>query len=74
MLFPFLFFKIVNNKFCAIDVDKWDYIVRDAYYLKHAIDLPHEFVKVFEGNKLYTIIGKDEKKEYKTRYRYDDNK
>lgn len=41
--------QIVNNKFCAIDVDKWDYIVRDSYYLRNAIDLPLEFDRFFEG-------------------------
>jgi len=26
-------FEIVANKTCGVDVDKWDYFVRDNYYL-----------------------------------------
>lgn len=27
-------FQIVSNKYCEVDVDKWDYIMRDLYYLR----------------------------------------
>lgn len=39
----------MNNKYCEIDVDKWDYIIRDSYYLRNAIDLPLDFSALFEG-------------------------
>lgn len=41
--------QIVNNKFCEIDVDKWDYIMRDSYYLRNAITLPLDFSALFKG-------------------------
>lgn len=41
--------EIVNNKFCFIDVDKWDYILRDAYYLNHAISIKKTFEQCFQG-------------------------
>lgn len=44
-----LFSQIVNNKFCFIDIDKWDYIVRDAYYLNHVISISKGFETAFKG-------------------------
>lgn len=41
--------QIVNNTFCEIDVDKWDYIVRDSYFLRNAIELPLDFDVCFKG-------------------------
>ncbi|XP_037040565.1 deoxynucleoside triphosphate triphosphohydrolase SAMHD1 [Bradysia coprophila] len=41
--------EIVNNKFCFIDVDKWDYILRDSYYLNNVISLPKGFARIFSG-------------------------
>lgn len=29
--------QIVSNKFCEIDVDKYDYLERDLYYLRNAV-------------------------------------
>lgn len=40
--------EIVNNKFTQIDVDKWDYILRDSYQFKNSIDLL-EFVSLFDN-------------------------
>jgi deoxynucleoside triphosphate triphosphohydrolase SAMHD1 len=60
LIAPDLWFitEIVNNKFCFIDVDKWDYLLRDAYYLKNAIDNFHqEFDRFFEGARV--TAGKD---------------
>ncbi|XP_055708218.1 deoxynucleoside triphosphate triphosphohydrolase SAMHD1 homolog [Phlebotomus papatasi] len=44
--------EIVSNPFCEVDVDKWDYIMRDSFYLKNAIDIPHDFFKLFQGAKI----------------------
>lgn len=40
--------EIVNNKFTQVDVDKWDYILRDGYYLNNNIQL-HEFASLFQN-------------------------
>lgn len=34
-------FQIVSNKYCEIDVDKWDYIMRDLFYLRDVEHVPH---------------------------------
>lgn len=47
--------QIVNNKYCFIDVDKWDYILRDSYYLNHVISIPKGFEQVFSGAKVTAI-------------------
>lgn len=39
--------EIVNNKFSNIDIDKVDYILRDAYYLKGNIQI-HDFADLFD--------------------------
>uniref|UniRef100_A0A1B0CBD3 Uncharacterized protein n=1 Tax=Lutzomyia longipalpis TaxID=7200 RepID=A0A1B0CBD3_LUTLO len=44
--------EIVSNPFCEVDVDKWDYIARDTFYLKHAIDISQDFFKFFKGAKI----------------------
>jgi HD superfamily phosphohydrolase len=31
--------EIVSNKYCNIDVDKIDYILRDAYHLRHSVSV-----------------------------------
>jgi HD superfamily phosphohydrolase len=52
LLLPNHFFltEIVNNKFCFIDVDKWDYLLRDRYYLNNAVDNFHtDFQQFFFG-------------------------
>lgn len=43
--------EIVNNQFTQIDVDKWDYILRDGYYLKNNILLA-EFASLFDNVKV----------------------
>lgn len=50
LLSPDLMFltEVVNNKFTQIDVDKWDYLLRDAYYLNNNIDLL-EFATLFDN-------------------------
>jgi len=42
-------FQIVNNKKCKIDVDKWDYMLRDCHYLKHLCDIDVDFDNLFLG-------------------------
>lgn len=37
--------EIVSNKFCNIDVDKYDYILRDCYYVHHDIESFKDFFK-----------------------------
>ncbi|XP_059620105.1 deoxynucleoside triphosphate triphosphohydrolase SAMHD1 homolog [Phlebotomus argentipes] len=44
--------EIVSNSFCELDVDKWDYIVRDIFYLKHAIEISLDFLSLFQGAKI----------------------
>lgn len=46
------FRQIVNNKLCSIDVDKWDYILRDAYYLNNAISISNHFQNAFYGARI----------------------
>ncbi|CAO1334559.1 unnamed protein product [Diamesa tonsa] len=50
--------EIVNNKYCHIDVDKWDYLLRDAYYLENYIEIK-DFSKLFEKAKVGHVIGED---------------
>lgn len=40
--------EIVHNKWFKLDVDKWDYLLRDLFYLRGAVDIDSEFVKLFE--------------------------
>lgn len=47
----------MNNKFCFIDVDKWDYILRDSYYLNNVISIPKGFERVFAGARVTTTDG-----------------
>lgn len=51
------FYQIVNNKFCLIDVDKWDYILRDSYYLNNAISIPRGFERLFSRARVTTVKG-----------------
>ncbi|CAO1340220.1 unnamed protein product, partial [Diamesa serratosioi] len=55
--------EIVSNKYCNIDVDKWDYLLRDAYHLKNNIETK-DFAKMFQSakvvykdNDIYSHIG-----------------
>ena len=41
--------EIVNNKFCKIDVDKVDYLLRDGYHLKNSIVTRDNFAKFLDG-------------------------
>lgn len=40
--------EIVHNKRFKLDVDKWDYLLRDLFYLRGAIDVDSDFVELFE--------------------------
>lgn len=40
--------EIVHNKRFKLDVDKWDYLLRDLFYLRGVIDVDCEFVRLFE--------------------------
>lgn len=40
--------EIVHNKRYKIDVDKWDYLLRDLFYLKSAVQIETDFVQLFE--------------------------
>ena len=42
--------EIVNNKFCNIDVDKVDYLLRDGYHLKNSLDIKEDFAKFLDGS------------------------
>lgn len=48
--------QIISNSKCKIDVDKWDYLLRDSYYTnnEHYLD----FVEMFEDAKI-SSDGKD---------------
>lgn len=35
-----LYSQIVSNKYCEIDVDKWDYLARDLFYLRDVEGVP----------------------------------
>lgn len=48
--------EIVSNKYCQIDVDKWDYLLRDAYHLKNHIEIK-DFSKMFDGAKVVKVNG-----------------
>ena len=50
--------EIVNNKYCHIDVDKWDYLLRDAYYLRNHIQIK-DFSGLFETAKVVYVDGDD---------------
>lgn len=40
--------EIVHNKRFKLDVDKWDYLLRDLFYLRGVIDVDSEFVRLFD--------------------------
>lgn len=40
--------EIVHNKRFKLDVDKWDYLLRDLFYLRGAVDVESDFVALFE--------------------------
>lgn len=40
--------EIVHNKRYQIDVDKWDYLLRDLFYLGAAVQIPTDFVRLFD--------------------------
>lgn len=54
LLKPDLMFltEIINNKFCVIDVDKWDYILRDSYYLNNNIQIDDNFTNFYKNAKI----------------------
>lgn len=65
-----LYFQIVNNKFCEIDVDKWDYILRDSYYLKNVIKTSTNFGQFFKDARI-TIMDKTSHISYNVKdYKY----
>lgn len=49
--------EIVNNKFSEIDVDKWDYILRDSYYLQHSIIVDKTCFTLYKN--AWCLIGTD---------------
>ena len=53
MKFPL---QIIHNKYHHIDVDKWDYILRDIHYLRNALKLPNSFGRLFEGARVLVDI------------------
>lgn len=59
--------QIVSNKFCNIDVDKLDYILRDHEYVKQFVELK-PFINFIERAK----IVKDESGTTHIAYHYDD--
>lgn len=40
--------EIVHNKRYKIDVDKWDYLLRDLFYLRSAVHIRTDFVQLFD--------------------------
>lgn len=40
--------EIVHNKRFKLDVDKWDYLLRDLFYLRGVIEVDSEFVRLFD--------------------------
>lgn len=40
--------EIVHNKRFKIDVDKWDYLLRDLFYLGSAVQIRTDFVRLFD--------------------------
>lgn len=40
--------EIVHNKRFKLDVDKWDYLLRDLFYLRGVVDVDSGFVRLFE--------------------------
>lgn len=40
--------EVVNNKYCLIDVDKWDYMLRDMHHLNVTAHYDCSFVECFE--------------------------
>ena len=53
-------YQIINNKFCAIDVDKVDYIQRDCYYLGFGINQKFERLLTMCDIKTYVFTDHDE--------------
>ncbi|XP_055609657.1 deoxynucleoside triphosphate triphosphohydrolase SAMHD1 [Uranotaenia lowii] len=41
--------EIVHNKWYKIDVDKWDYLLRDSFYLGGVVQIQTGFVRLFEN-------------------------
>lgn len=69
--------QIVSNEYCAIDVDKWDYIKRDSYYLNHAISIKSTFELCFKGKiifHIYILMWKSMKSSLGARITLDDDK
>lgn len=44
--------ELVNNKFCLIDVDKWDYLLRDGQNVSHILPIRADFHKCFLNAKV----------------------
>lgn len=63
--------EIVNNKYCHIDVDKCDYLLRDAWYLKHQIHIK-DFIEFLEGAKVVYVVDKSGKYRSHIGYRSED--
>lgn len=40
--------QIVANKYCGIDVDKWDYFARDGHFIGVAHDFDFRYVYYFQ--------------------------
>lgn len=56
-------YQIINNKFCAIDVDKVDYIQRDCYYLGFGINQKFERLLTMCDIKTYVFTDEQAKTE-----------
>lgn len=49
----FFLSELVNNKFCLIDVDKWDYLLRDGQNVRHITSLSDNFNSCFRSAKVF---------------------
>lgn len=48
----FFLSEIVNNEFCLIDVDKWDYLLRDSHHVSHIFSIHENFDNCFRNAKV----------------------
>ncbi|XP_058834868.1 deoxynucleoside triphosphate triphosphohydrolase SAMHD1 [Topomyia yanbarensis] len=60
--------EIVHNKRYKIDVDKWDYLLRDAFYLNNVVRFDKDFVHLFD----YARVIRDDSNVAHIAYRVSD--